>query len=64
MKQIINKRKDGSIYHKYYLNHLNQRNGLFIDYYSNGNLRWKCNYLNSKLFGISNNKPKEITYHL
>ena len=72
MKQIIKKDPDGNIWSKYYINHLNQKNGLDIGYYVNGNILYKTNYLNDKLFGLdywynnnnNNNKPYKITYYL
>ena len=70
MKQRINKYPDGNIWSEYYLNNRNQLNGLFIYYYTNGNICSKTNYINNKQFGLDkrynnkNNKPRIITYYL
>ena len=69
MKQIIKKDTNGSIWRKYYVNHLNQYNGLYIGYWNSGNIWYKRNYLNDKKIGLdywyNNNNKKliNITYH-
>ena len=69
MKQIIKKYDNNGISNKYYLNHLNRRNGLDIGYLYNGSILWKSNYLNGKRFSLdywydTNAKIEKITYHL
>ena len=69
MKQIIEKYDNNGISNKYYLNHLDQKNGLCIGYLYNGSICWKSNYINGKLFGLdywyaNTNKPTIISYNL
>lgn len=52
MKQIITKFPNGSICRKYYENNRGQRHGLFIYYWSGGNVGFKSNYINNQEYGL------------
>lgn len=70
LKQTIYKdNSNGSIWYKYYENEINQRHNLEIYYWENGNLSFKQNWFNGKLYGLSTefNRNGEIikqTYKL
>lgn len=62
MKQIIGRNNDGRINNKYYLNDRGELHGLYIRYWSDGEI-FKGNYINGKLHGLAiwfyrNNKGK------
>ena len=52
LKQTIYK-DNGTILYKYYKNKINQRHNLEIYYWENGNLSFKQNWFNGKLYGLS-----------
>lgn len=69
MKQIIERSNYGGIKYKYYENDKNQRHGLQIGYYMNGEIKYKTNYVNDNLYGLDinyfqNDNIEKIYYYL
>lgn len=69
MKQIIEKYSNSIIYSKYYVNDKGYIDGLLIRYCRYGDIWFKRNYLNSKLYGLetlykSNGRIQKYEYFL